>query len=89
MIHVEREDPELSRGSGCFENCCFCRKPTAFWCREKDVPVCLQCAEVADIEDVPDKQTWCRREDIAEGSDALDVIASGIVRKLDSRYEAQ
>lgn len=87
MIEVEREDPELSTFE--VENCVFCRNPTSFWYRAKDVACCPECAAEATPEDVPDKQTWCRREQIAIGSDALEVIASGEVHPMGSHYEVQ
>lgn len=48
------------------ENCAFCRKPTPYWYKEKDVAVCEECAKWANPEDVPSKLEWCRREHIAE-----------------------
>lgn len=48
------------------ERCCFCRDLTWFWYREADVAVCQKCARTANPEDVPNKQTWMRREEIAE-----------------------
>ena len=49
------------------ESCCFCRRPTKYWYRPRDVACCKQCAGHAVADDVPDKQTWCRREVIARG----------------------
>jgi hypothetical protein len=86
MIEVQREDEELSTLG--FENCCFCRRPTVFWCRKKDVAVCLQCAATASPEDVPDKPTWCRREEIASASDSLEMAASFSDHKMNSSYAA-
>jgi hypothetical protein len=48
------------------ELCCFCRDLTWYWCLEKDVAVCQECARSANPEDVPSKQIWMRREKIAE-----------------------
>ena len=86
MITVQREDEDLS-ALGC-ENCCFCRKPTAFWYVKKDVAVCLLCAATASPEDVPDKRTWCRREEIANASDSIEMAASFNDHKIDSSYAA-
>ena len=87
MIPVERENEELAALG--LENCAFCRRPTSFWYVEKDVAVCLQCAEKANPEDVPDKATWCKREQIAADSDILGAIASGEIRKVESAFSAQ
>jgi hypothetical protein len=86
MIEVQREDEELSALG--FENCAFCRRPTAFWFRKKDVAVCLQCAAKAKPEDVPDKAAWCRREEIASASDSIEIAASFSTHKVDSSYAA-
>jgi len=61
MIKIEREPGEAPG----IERCCFCRKQTHFWYLPKDVAVCEECAKRAQPKDVPDKETWCRREEIA------------------------
>ena len=48
------------------ERCCFCRDLTLFMYWEADVVVCQECARTANPEDVPNKQTWMRREEIAK-----------------------
>jgi recombinational DNA repair protein (RecF pathway) len=87
MIQVEREHDDAAGGPPVFENCCFCRKPTAFWYTAKDVAVCLQCAETASPEDVPDKTTWLRRELIAEASDSLEMAIHVKDHKPESQYD--
>lgn len=91
MIEVVREDLEQSTIE--IENCCFCRNPTAFWYKPKDVACCLECAANAEPGDVPDKQTWCKRERIAQNSDSLETAikkAPGLVwPNWTSKYEVQ
>ena len=48
-----------------YERCCICREPTPYWLAE--VAICPKCAKYAKREDIPDKKTWCRREEIASG----------------------
>ena len=59
MIKVTRA-PDEGR-----ERCCFCRRATAFWFTAKDVACCPRCAQGAEAKDVPSKEVWCRREEIA------------------------
>lgn len=40
------------------EPCACCQKPTHFWFKPKDVPVCTNCAAVKVASEVPDKRTW-------------------------------
>lgn len=80
MIEVVREDPEPSSFE--VENCCFCRRSTPFWYREKDVAVCVECAGHASPEDVPDKETWCRRERIAGMADTITSDENELLRQL-------
>ena len=87
MIEVIRENFDAAGGPPVFENCCFCRTSTAFWYLPKDVAVCPQCAEIANPEDVPDKETWCRHEAIAEASDALEMAAHMRNHKPASQYD--
>lgn len=49
------------------ERCCFCRRRTRYWCKEKDVACCQECARHAELKDVPSKKVWWRREVIATG----------------------
>lgn len=70
MIHIkDEEDPDPP-----FERCCFCRTATPSWTTLKgrkpgqQVACCPQCAKRAEPKDVPSKEDWCRREDIATPS---------------------
>lgn len=66
MIEVSLEpEPGLL---GTTEHCCFCRKPSRYWFVPKDVACCQDCAKQADVEDVPTKDVWFRRERIAMGT---------------------
>jgi hypothetical protein len=40
MIEVVREPIEDARDLAAIERCCFCRKPTRFWFKPKDVACC-------------------------------------------------
>ena len=74
MIVVKDEDAvDKSLGE---ERCCFCRDLTWFVYWEADVAVCQECARTANPEDVPNKQTWMRREEIAENRPASAPIVS-------------
>lgn len=87
MIEVVREDLDAAGESPVFENCCFCRTPTGFWFLPKDVAVCFTCAETAELEDVPDKATWLRREQIAEASDSIEMAIQVKDHKPESQYD--
>ena len=59
---------------GCFmplERCCICRDKTPFWTELPDrkpgeqVALCPACAKLAEPQDIPTKELWCRRERIA------------------------
>lgn len=41
------------------EHCCFCFKPTKTWYVKKDVAVCVSCAKVHKVSEVPTKDDWC------------------------------
>jgi len=56
MLKVERESESM--GGPPYESCCKCSQPTPFWYTPKDVPLCLKCAEVNQVEDIPDKEKW-------------------------------
>jgi hypothetical protein len=64
MIEVRLEPGELDPMAA--ERCCFCRHHTRYWYVPKDVACCPECAQHAEPDDVPDKNTWFRRERIAE-----------------------
>lgn len=74
MLTVERE-PKSMIAMGELEHCCFCRTPTPTWTTLADrkaieqVACCEQCALKAEPKDVPSKEVWCRREEIARGDD--------------------
>ena len=53
------------------ERCCFCREKTRWRFAPKDVAVCMQCADVAMIKDVPSKADWLRREKIASQKERI------------------
>ena len=63
-ITVEEEPADLSSRN--LERCCFCRQPTRFWYRPNDVACCPTGASRAIAADVPNKETWIRRELIAD-----------------------
>ncbi len=46
-----------------FERCCFCRVRSPTWFAEKDVAVCVSCAETHDPSEVPTKAEWCAKEE--------------------------
>lgn len=64
MIKVDLEPGDLDQMAS--ERCCFCRSGTRYWYTPKDVACCPECAVQADHVDVPSKDTWFRRERIAE-----------------------
>lgn len=52
-------------GTGRFdppENCAFCRTPTRFWYRPRDVAVCAECAKKRKVSEVPTKREWIESE---------------------------
>lgn len=54
--------PVVHDGSPRFEpaeRCCFCKRPTRFWCTKKDVAVCPDCAHFRKVSEVPSKKAWC------------------------------
>lgn len=40
------------------EPCAFCKTPTRYWYKPKDVAVCPGCAAKKKAEDVPSKREW-------------------------------
>ncbi len=52
------------------ERCCFCRNPTKYWTLDpsktpgEQLACCEKCSKIANYNDLPTKQQWCRREDI-------------------------
>ncbi len=65
MIVVEKEPGAEEEPLRTQERCCFCRERTVYWYTPKDVACCLDCADDAREEDVPEKQVWMTREKIA------------------------
>jgi len=59
MVKVKRESEDM--GGPPYERCCFCQKPTPYWCIQKDVALCPECAQTAHFEDVPTKEEWLKR----------------------------
>lgn len=43
------------------ERCCMCSKPTRYWHRT-DVALCLDCAKVTKLAQLPTKKEWCAKE---------------------------
>lgn len=60
------------------ERCAICRKPTRTWTAIRarkageQVALCSVCASAANPADIPSKDAWCRREQIAARSDGSD-----------------
>jgi hypothetical protein len=55
MIKIAKEPSDL--GSP-FECCCLCGSKSLYWSTEKDVPVCMLCAQKYEEKDVPQKVDW-------------------------------
>lgn len=63
-ITVVKEPDDLSQKFGIpftLEKCCFCRVETRFWCEERDVACCEECAKKYSLKDVPTKEEWCEQ----------------------------
>lgn len=50
------------------ERCCFCRDNSSYWSPETDVPVCLRCSKVFNVEDIPSRTDWQKKEKLIEES---------------------
>lgn len=67
MIPIQHDG---ETGFSC-ERCCFCRTLTHYWSATdsrkpgEQVACCEHCASRADVEDLPTKRVWMRRERIA------------------------
>ena len=49
-----------------YEHCCFCDRPTPFWCDEPNVAICTPCGKKHNIEDVPTKKEWIDKQEYYE-----------------------
>lgn len=54
MIHIEKEAPEIKdQFYGELEHCFFCLQKTEWWNKESNTPVCPDCAEIYNEEELP------------------------------------
>lgn len=50
MIKIEKEPDEFKHFP--LEHCFFCDKPTEYWAKEGDTPVCPKCAKSHEESDI-------------------------------------
>lgn len=55
MITVTHDQEPASEPA---EPCAFCKAPTRYWFKPKDVAVCPSCAELRTADEVPCKRDW-------------------------------
>lgn len=62
MSITVRKEPD--NGGWPLENCCMCRKPTAYWfgTGDKNVALCQLCAAEHQESDLPTKAEWIAAE---------------------------
>lgn len=54
MIPIKKEPEELQGERHGYENCHFCRTPTAMWHENTNNPVCQKCAKEHKVSELPD-----------------------------------
>jgi hypothetical protein len=64
MIKIVHEPADFADAPA--ESCCLCGKETRWWCEEKDVPVCPDCAARHNTSMLPLKADWIRFENSKE-----------------------
>ena len=54
MIPVKKEPDDMYENMRVYENCHFCRQPTAMWHENTNNPVCQKCAKEHKVAELPD-----------------------------------
>ncbi len=52
MIPIEKEPKEFYNEFKCYEKCYFCKEETKFWAKQKNRPVCTECAKKYTVGDL-------------------------------------
>jgi hypothetical protein len=72
MLDVTHENYEVDILDPHYERCCICRKETPYCYIPLNIALCHICAQYAEIDDLPTKKEWIRREEIATKEDEID-----------------